>query len=142
MDQELNKLVGEWEIGGNHPQMGELHGLGRMWFEWMVGEKWLVQRWQSGKPEFPSGVSVIGPVEESNPGSYQQNYFDSRGVHRVYEMTMRDGIWTLERSTEEDDFWQRFRADVGEDLISGSFEIAERGGEYEHDFAIEYRRVS
>ena len=142
MDQELNKLVGEWEMGGNHPQMGELHGLGRVSFEWMVGEKWLVQRWQSGKPEFPSGVAVIGPVDEENPGTYQQNYFDSRGVHRVYDMTMREGIWTLERSGPDDDFWQRQRAEVSDNLITGEILIAERGGEYEHDFAIEYRRVS
>ncbi len=142
MDQELNKLVGEWEIGGNHPQMGELHGLGRMWFEWMVGEKWLVQRWQSGKPEFPSGVSVIGPVEESNPGSYQQNYFDSRGVHRVYEMTVEGGAWTLWR--EGPDWPQRFVGQISEDgnTISGRWERGESlGAPLQHDFDLIYTRV-
>jgi hypothetical protein len=138
MDSDLNALVGEWEISGNHPQLGSIEDLGRMWFEWMAGEKWLIQRWESGRPEFPSGLALIGPVGES-PGSYRQNYFDSRGVERLYEMSLSNGMWVLER--RDDDFWQRFRGDVGPDLISGAWEKAEPGGEWELDFGIDYRRV-
>ena len=37
-----------------------------------------------------------------------QRYFDSRGVARVYEMTIADRVWTLQRLAVAPDFSQRF----------------------------------
>lgn len=138
MDTNLDLLVGEWELGGRHPQFGEAT-LGRTTFEWMTGEKFLVQRWTAELPEFPSGLAVLGPADGS--GAYRQHYFDSRGVHRVYEMTLQGRVWTLER--RDPDFWQRFRGDVAEDgrTIAGAWEKAAPHGAWEVDFHVTYARV-
>lgn len=135
MDSQLNALVGEWTIGGNHPEFGDLE-LGRMSMEWMTGEQWVIQRWESAQPAFPSGVAVLGPAG----GALRQNYFDSRGVQRVYEMALEGGVWTLER--RDDDFWQRYRGEVGAEAITGAWEKAPAGGgEWELDFGIVYTRM-
>jgi hypothetical protein len=41
------------------------------------------------------GIAIIGAADE--PESFRQYYFDSRGVHRIYEMTLADGGWMLWR---------------------------------------------
>ena len=64
-------------------------------FEWMPGEQFLIERWDVPVPEAPDGLAVIGFDE--GRGTLLQHYFDSRGVARVYEMTLDDGVWTLAR---------------------------------------------
>jgi hypothetical protein len=56
-----------------------------------------------------------------------QHYFDSRGVARVYEMSLGDGTWNLERHTEGFsplDLPQRYAGTFSEDgaRIEGAWE--------------------
>ena len=67
----------------------------RATFEWMPGETFLLQRWQAPVPEAPDGLAVIGYDE--GRGTLLQHYFDWRGVARVYEMSLEDGVWKLQR---------------------------------------------
>jgi hypothetical protein len=82
---------------------------------------------------------IIGR-DDSSP-DYTVLYSDSRGVSRVYTMTFDDGTWNVWRDDAE--FSQRFEAFVSpdRDLISGRWEKRTRGGSWEHDFAVIYRRV-
>jgi hypothetical protein len=89
----LAALIGDWTLEAAFPQMGPGGVGGRCTFEWMPGERFLVQRWEVDEPNAPDGVAILGP----DPGGlgYHQHYFDSRGVARVYEMSLDDGVWRL-----------------------------------------------
>lgn len=93
-------------------------------------------------PEAPDGIAIIGPA--ATPGTYEQHYFDSRGVARVYERACAEGVWKLWRSGEPPDFSQRFSGTLDDtgDTISGIWEISRDSVTWEHDFDLTYTRVS
>jgi hypothetical protein len=143
---ELEPLIGEWEI--SVPQFPG--AAGQVSFEWLPGEKFLVQRWSAPDPA-PDGIAVIGPVDPSAAGDdvdvdvdvFVQHYFDSRGVERNYRMSFTDGIWRLWRDSDPR-FRQRFQAELSDDgrRMHGAWEKALDGGEWEKDFDLEYLRTS
>ena len=85
----LEVLVGEVVPSARLRRRGPHHS------RWLEGGGFLIQRATVDRPEFPNGVMVIGATGPD--GALQQHYFDSRGVHRLYEMTLEDGVWTLWR---------------------------------------------
>ncbi|HEX4218999.1 MAG TPA: hypothetical protein VHZ02_11555, partial [Acidimicrobiales bacterium] len=87
----------------------------------------------------PDTVSIIG-CDAAN-GSYVMLYADDRGVSRVYQMSMVNSEWTLQR--DGDPFPQRFVATIGEDgnTIVGRWDKAEDGATFTTDFYVTYRRV-
>lgn len=111
----------------------------RVEFEWLDGRTWLVQRWTIDWPVAPDGIAIVGAGDE--PGAFRQHYFDSRGVHRVYEMTLEGGTWTLERDAP-DPFPQRFTATFEDSgaAISGRWEKREGSEDWAVDFDVTYRR--
>jgi hypothetical protein len=84
---------------------------------------------------------VIGIGDE--PDAFRQYYFDSRGVHRIYEMILDNGVWRLWRNSP-DPFPQRFMGTFSDDgnNISGRWEKALDGSNWEIDFDLTYRKVS
>ena len=115
---------------------------GRAVFEWILDRQFLVER--SAIPGAPSGIAVVS----ADPGgkSYTQHYFDSRGVDRVYRMTITNGVWTLLRDSPDFtplDFWQRFRARFARDgkTITGAWETSQDGSHWERDFDLTYTKV-
>jgi len=139
--EPLNRLVGEWVT-----KVGVVGApAGRVMFEWALGGKYLIQRSETPQPEFPDTLAIIAPAGDSE---YSQHYFDSRGVVRIYRMTLPDGRWTLLR-TEPDfsplDFWQRFegRFSADGDSIDGRWESShDAGATWEIDFALTYTRIT
>ena len=134
----LEALVGEWvqEVSTDGVPAG------RVVFQWALGGKYLVQSSEIPQP-FPDSLAVIGPAEG---GGYTQHYFDSRGVTRIYRMTLGEGRWTLLR-TEPDfsplDFAQRFEGtfSTAGDRIDARWETSPDGGTtWEQDFALTMRR--
>jgi hypothetical protein len=131
----LDVLVGEWET-----DVPGVEAEGRTTFEWLEGGGFLIQRSTVDRPEFPNAICVIGATGPT--GGLQQHYFDSRGVTRVYEMTLADGVWTLFR--EGPDWPQRYVGELSEDgtAITGRWEAgAELGAPLEHDFDMNFRRL-
>jgi hypothetical protein len=137
----LDALIGEWGLEAGPPGEPPWPGEARATFEWMKGQMFLVEHWTISIPEFPDGVAIIGPAEE--PGTLRQYYFDSRGVRRVYEMTLDDGVWKLWRDST-DPFPQRFVGTFEDDgqTISGHWEKALDGSNWEVDFDLTYRKQS
>ena len=135
---ELDRLIGAWEM---EPRFeGAPPGLrGRMTCEWMPGGKYLIQRWEIPVPEAPDGLALIGPHEDRD--GLVQHYFDSRGVHRVFDVTLEDGEWTLER--EHPGFDQRYRGTFSADgdTIEGAWYMRNEGDWFQ-DFELTYRRVA
>jgi hypothetical protein len=132
--EELGALIGSWSIEISHPSDPSNLIEGRADFEWLDGGQFVVERWQIDHRDFPNGLAVY------DAGT--QHYFDSRGVARVYEMSIGDGEWTLSR--DGDDFAQRFTGRFGDggSVIDGYWEIAKDGSTFEHDFALRFRKVT
>jgi hypothetical protein len=133
---KLEVLIGEWQA----PVPG-MEANARITFEWLEGGGFVIQRSTIDKPEFPNGVMVIGATGPD--GGLQQHYFDSRGVHRVYEMTLEDGEWILFR--EGPDWPQRYVGQLSDDgnTITGRWERGESpGAPLELDFELNYTRLS
>jgi hypothetical protein len=138
----LEPFVGAWTVTvGFEPSAGV-----PTVFEWALGGQFLVQRTEIPRPDAPDSMLVYG-VDDSNPEAYTQHYFDSRGIARVYAMTLRDGVWTLRR--EKPDFTplgfaQRFEGVFSDDgrTISGRWDVSRDGGlTWQVDFGITYARA-
>jgi hypothetical protein len=141
--QRLEPLVGAWEVtAGFDPSLRV-----RTEFEWALGGQFLTQRTEVPPPDAPDSLMVVG-VDDDDPESYTQHYFDSRGIARLYAMTLRDGVWTLRR--EKADFTplgfsQRFEGRFEDDgrTIRGTFETSYDGGAtWKRDFDITYTRIA
>ena len=137
--QELESLVGEWTTEVRMPGQDEVIR-GRTTFEWLEGGGYLIQRAEMEDPVFPRGVMVIGPA--TGGGRVVQHYFDSRGVARVYEISLEDGVLRLWR--DDADFAQRYSGRLSADgsTIEGAWEINEDGVAWRHDFDLTYRKVA
>jgi len=143
----LDALVGKWRI-----EAAVFPGPpGHVTFEWMPGERFLVERWEAGTIPVGdemidfTGIAIIG--FDSERKNYLQHYFDSRGVARVYQMTLVDGVWMLWRDSEDFsplDFSQRFTGTFSADgsTIEGRWEINHDGKSWEKDFDLVYTRVT
>jgi len=135
--ESLEALVGEWTVevvmpGGDDVLPGEMS------VEWLEGGGYLIQRSTMEDPRFPRAVTVIGPDRSGE--MIVQHYFDSRGVARVYEITLENGV--LELSRDDEDFAQRFTGRFTDDgsAIEGAWERTEPDGTWVHDFDTTYRR--
>ena len=82
---------------------------------------------------------IIGPSETAD--TFEQHYYDSRGVARVYKMTLSDGVWRLWR--EAPGFWQRYSGRLSKDgsRIDGAWEKSADGSLWDLDFKLSYIRL-
>ena len=116
--EALKPLVGEWRLLAT--------------FEWLLGERFLIQRWEVSISGAPDGIAIIGPDPEIS-GNYLQHYFDTRGVARVYKMSFENGVWKLWRDEADFsplDFSQRYTGTFSDD-----------GKTWEHDFDLTYTKA-
>jgi hypothetical protein len=136
--RDLDQLVGEWTLEATHPAFPDLVVPGRSSFEWLEGEQFLIQRSRADHPDFPDSISVIGPVE----GRLAMYYFDSRGVHRVYEMSFDDGVLRIWRDAPG--FSQRLEARLTDDgdTFGGVWQLSRDDETWDDDLAITYRRAT
>ena len=139
---ELKPLIGEWNIEvtsiSSYPDPSAVVG-GQSSFAWLEGGAFLIQHSEISASEFPRSVAVMGPDEEA--GTYRMLYYDSRGVSRIYRMTVSGGIWTLWRDFPG--FAQRFHGTFGEDgkVITARWESSKDGSNWERDFDLTYIKV-
>jgi hypothetical protein len=135
----LDALVGEWT------QLVSGHGdpVGTMTCEWALGERYVVMR-SALPPPFPESLAVVEYDDAAD--EFRQHYFDSRGVSRLYRMTLDDATWTMLR-TEPDfsplGFAQRFVGTIADDgrSVDGAWEQSHDGGRtWEHDFGLRLER--
>ena len=135
--EELEPLVGEWATEVELPgASGAIRG--RTTFSWLEGGGYLIQRATMEDPNFPTGVMVIGP--DLRGERVVQHYFDSRGVARVYDISLEDGVLRVWR--DDSDFAQRYTGTFSADgtTVSGAWEICDDGETWAHDFALTYTK--
>ena len=132
----LEVLVGKWTAEAVDPRSGEPIR-GTMTVEWLEGGGYLVQRSTLENPVFPRTLAMIGP---DRAGRIVQHYFDSRGVARIYDVSLEDGVLTLSR--DDEDMAQRFTGRFSDDgtAIEGAWERTGDDRAWVHDFDLTYRR--
>lgn len=133
----LGALVGTWTTEGRHPMLPGDDIRGRATFEWLDGNRFLIQRSHYEHPQIPDAIAITGVTD----GQLRMHYFDHRGVYRVYAVSMSPGSWRF--SLESPGFAQRFDGTFSDDgaTITGRGQLARDGGGWEDDLALTYRRA-
>jgi hypothetical protein len=138
--KRLDAFVGEWRVDASFPGSPP----GRAVFDWALDGQYLIQRSESPRPA-PNALAVVSV--DPKTGAYTQHYFDSRGVVRVYAMTLSRSIWTLTRESADFsplDFNQRFIGKFSRDgnSLRGAWETrSKRGPTWIKDFDLVFTRV-
>jgi hypothetical protein len=134
--EPFDLLVGTWETEATHPMVPSTIVRGTAEFEWLEGERFLLQRSRTDHPEFPDSLIVFGADDEG----LSMNYFDSRGVHRIYGVSMSDGIWRMWRNSPG--FSQKFNGRISEDgnTVEGLWKLSRDDSTWADDLAITFRR--
>jgi hypothetical protein len=135
----LAALVGEWRTDINMPLDSPIVTRGRTTFEWSEDGSFLIVRGSVEHPDFPSLTAILGGDDETE--RYSMLYFDSRGISRLYEMSLTKETWKLWR--EAPGFSQRFTGKFSEDgnTMVGAWERSSDGTKWEHDFDLTYTKV-
>ena len=141
----LDKLVGTWNIEVVAPWAPPDGPRATTTFSWALGGAFLLQTAEVDHPDAPDAHMVIEPVADE-PGVFRQHYFDSRGVVRIYQMTLDDQTWTLRRTRPDFtplEFGQRYIGTFSDDgrRIDGRWEIAHQPEQWELDFQLSYLRA-
>jgi hypothetical protein len=142
------RLVGQWTTEATHPAFPGTVIAGSNEFEWLDGDQFLIFRSHYDHPDFPDAISIIGDTD-----GLRMHYFDSRGVHRLYEVTLADDGWTVLMDRNAPDrsfapstapFSQRLTYTIGDgdQEISGTSQLCEEGETWTDDLAITLRRTS
>jgi hypothetical protein len=141
--ERLSVLVGEWdiEITAMSFQADKTAAVrGHASFEWIEGGAFLLERSEVSNPDFPRGISIMGPDDSAE--TYNMLYFDSRGVSRIYQMSLSGNVWKLWRDFPG--FSQRFIGTFRDDrnIITARWEKSDDGSNWELDFKLTYTKVS
>jgi hypothetical protein len=147
--QSLGKrLVGGWTTEGTHPGLPGtvIHGSSEI--EWLEGERFLIYRTRYDHPDIPDGISIIGDTD-----GLHMHYFDTRGVHRIYDVKVTDEGWEVAMDRDspagsfaspDERFSQRtkFTFDDDDRTMTGEGKLSHDNMDWEDDLQITYRRAS
>lgn len=133
------RLVGGWTTRSTHPLVPGTVVLGGTTFEWLTGRQFIVARSWTDHPDFPDAISIIGDTD-----GLQLHWFDSRGVHRTYAVTVSDQGWEAIRHSppSPSDFSQRLPLSFADDgnTMFGTTQISHDDATWEDDLVITYQR--
>ena len=117
-------------------------------FEWLDGEQFVIFRSHYDHADIPNAVSVIGDTD-----GYHMHYFDSRGVYRLYELTVVDDGWVIAIGRDsptgafdspDAPFSQRitYGLEEADQTMSGHGQLSHDDINWDNDLEITYHRVS
>jgi len=94
--ERLGILVGKWDLkitsmSFHSDPSAVVHG--HTSFSWLERGSFLLQYLEVPNSEFPRGTSIIGA--DDSAGTYSVLYFDSRGVSRIYQMSLEGNTWKM-----------------------------------------------
>jgi hypothetical protein len=106
-------------------------------FEWLDGGRFLIWRSHYDHPEIPDAIAITGVTD----GQLSMHYFDSRGVYRMYSVSMSPGTWRFSRDAPG--FSQRFTGTFSDDgsTITGHGQLSRDGASWDDDLALTYRKT-
>lgn len=140
--ERLRVLVGEWELeitsmSFDPDPSAVAHG--HVSFHWMEDGAFLREHSEIPNTEFPKSVAIIGPDDSAE--TYGMLYFDSRGVSRIYQMSLTGDTWKLWRDFPG--FSQRFMGTFsdGDSVITARWEKSKDSSTWERDFDQKYTKI-
>ena len=109
-------------------------------FEWLDGRRFVIWRSHYDHPKIPDAITIIGVTN----GQLSLNYFDQRGVYRVYATSLDRATWRYWRDARPPDFSQHFTGTFSDDgnTITGRGQLSHDGYSWEDDLALDYRRIA
>jgi hypothetical protein len=142
------RLVGGWTTEATHPFLPDAAIRGSSEIEWLEGERFLIYRSSYDHPDIPDAISIIGDTD-----GLHMHYFDTRGVHRIYDVTVTDGGWEIAMDRDapagsfaspDERFSQRMRFTFEDDdrTMTGKGRLSHDDVTWEDDLQITYRRGS
>lgn len=144
--RKLDRMVGRWTTDATHPAMPGVVVHGTLTVEWLEGDTFLIQRSTTDHPDFPHAIAILGFTGAETAGAVKDaarltmQYFDSRGVHRVYEAAVDAA--GLRISIDAGGMAQRITYTfVGDDRIEGRAKMREGDQTWRDDLAIDCRRA-
>jgi hypothetical protein len=147
LEQLGRRLVGLWTTEATHPAVPGTIVSGTADVQWLEGERFLIFRSHNDHPDFPDSTSILGDTD-----GLQWHYFDSRGVHRIYELRVTDDAWEISRDAAGRDapeigrdapaFSQRLTVtfEDDDDTMEGRSRISSDDETWQDDLQITYRR--
>jgi hypothetical protein len=146
--KDFEPLIGEWRVEGEIPIEPPMKVSGEAKLE-RLGE-FIVFRSSADPAEVPDSISIIGGAPDGEP--QPMDYFDSRGVKRLFMTTVEGSTWKMWRAPGEDwngpngpGFNQRFIGEISADgkTIEARWErgLGDAGDDWEIDFPINYFRI-
>jgi hypothetical protein len=135
--KRLEILVGKWDVELVFPSDPPSRAQTQASFEWLDDSRFfLAYRAGTEGSGFPVGHCIIGA--DATMDIYTMLYSDSRGVARIYQMSLTNTEWRQWR--DDPNFRQRFSATISEDgrTLKGAWEKAEDGENWKHDFDMIY----
>ncbi len=139
--QRLDPFVGKWTVELVFPSKPPVQAQTQASFEWLDDDHFfLVYRAGTAGSGYPVGHCMIGADDTME--TYTMLYSDSRGIARLYQMSLRDGVWQQWR--HDPTFHQRYTATFSADgrTIKGKWEKSADGEHWELDFNLTYARVT
>ncbi len=141
------RLVGRWTTEATHPGLPGAIISGSSEIEWLEGERFLIYRSTYDHPDIPDSISIIGDTD-----GLRMHYFDTRGVHRILEVTVTGDGWqmAMDRSasagsfvTPDAPFSQRMTYTFKDEdrTMSGKGMLSHDNVNWQDDLSITYRRV-
>src|ERR1700753_2684225 len=94
-----HRLIGRWATEGAHPLLPGAGIRGHTTFEWLGGRQVVGPRPAHHHPDTPGATAVIaapGRQQADHPQTsdgLSMHYFDSRGVSRVYSVSLDRDQW-------------------------------------------------
>jgi hypothetical protein len=143
-----DRLAGRWTTEATHPGLPGTVIRGASEVEWLPGERFLIYRTSYDHPDIPDGISIIGDTD-----GLHMHYFDTRGVHRIYDVKVTDEGWEMAMDQDspagsfaspDERFSQRmlFTFDDEDRTIRGKGKLSHDNVIWEDDLQITYRRAA
>ena len=142
------RLVGRWTTEATHPGLPGAVVRGSSEIEWLAGERFLIYRSNYDHPDIPDAIAIIGDTD-----GLRMHYFDSRGVHRILEVTVTDEGWDIAMDRDspagsfaspDAPFSQRITYTFEDDkdrTMSGKAKLSYDNLNWDDDLEITYRRT-
>lgn len=128
------RFVGSWSTEATHPMLPGKTIVGSSEVEWMEGEQFLVYRTHFDHEQFPDALAVLG--------AEQMHHFDTRGVYRLFDLTITESGWDIVRPQRDEEFAQRMRFTFDHDArtMHGETQLCHDGVTWVDDLMTTYRR--
>ena len=136
--KDLDVLAGMWNVAIIFPADPSNVVRSHVSFEWLEGGAFLLMRLPVDTDAPMKSLWLMG--RDDAVDAYTVLYFDTRGVSRVYQMSLARGEWKMWRDAPG--FSQRYTGTLSQDrnIITARWEKSSDGSHWEHDFDLTYTR--